>query len=136
VEWTRFPPLGKRGFDGAGVDAEYMLADPLQHLQHGNREVFLALQIEDREAVDCVEDIARVEGVDLLFIGPADLTISYGVAFDFDHGNVQRAIDRVAAAARTLGNGGEQLQEHLSPPKGHWVAGHAWLLAAATSFPR
>src|SRR5262245_47722666 len=103
VEWTRFAPLGRRGFDGAGVDADYMLADPMQHLQHGNREVFLALQIEDREAVDCVEGIASVEGVDLLFIGPADLTISYGVLFDFDHSYVQRAIDRVAAAAANAG---------------------------------
>ena len=103
VEWTRFPPLGRRGFDGAGVDADYMLADPMQYLQHGNQEVFLALQIEDREAVDCVEDIAATEGVDLLFIGPADLTISYGVPFDFNHSSVQRAIDRIAAAAEKAG---------------------------------
>jgi len=131
VEWVRFPPLGKRGFDGAGVDADYMLADPLEHLQHGNREVFLALQIEDREAVDCVEDIAGVEGVDLLFIGPADSTISYGVPFDFDHSHVQRAIDRVAVAASNAGNGGEQLQEHLNPPKRHWIVARAWLPVAA-----
>jgi 4-hydroxy-2-oxoheptanedioate aldolase len=103
VEWSRFPPIGRRGFDGAGVDADYMLADPSAHLRHGNDETFLALQIEDREAVECVEEIAALPGVDLLFVGPADLTISYDVPFQFDHPSVQRAIDRVAAAAAKTG---------------------------------
>jgi 4-hydroxy-2-oxoheptanedioate aldolase len=103
VEWTRFPPVGRRGFDGSGADADYMLADPLQHLEHANREVFLVLQIEDVEAVDCVEQIVATSGVDLLFVGPGDLTISYGVPMQFEHPKVQRAIDRVAAAASKAG---------------------------------
>ncbi|MEW5978747.1 MAG: aldolase/citrate lyase family protein [Acidobacteriota bacterium] len=103
VEWSRFPPIGRRGFDGAGVDADYMLADPIEHMRNGNEETFLALQIEDREAVECVEEIAALDGVDLLFVGPADLTLSYGVPFQFEHIRVQRAIDRVAAAAAKAG---------------------------------
>ncbi len=103
VDWVRFPPLGKRGFDGAGADADYMLADPLEHLRHGNEEVFLTLQIEDREAVDQVEEIVAVEGVDMLFVGPADLTISYGVPMQTGHPSVQKAIDRVAAACAKHG---------------------------------
>ena len=103
AEWSRFPPLGKRGFDGAGVDADYMLADPLEHLKHGNQEVFLMLQIEDREAVECVDEIAAVEGVDLLFVGPGDLSISYGVAMKTDHPHIERAIDRVANACAKTG---------------------------------
>jgi 4-hydroxy-2-oxoheptanedioate aldolase len=103
VEWSRFPPIGRRGFDGAGVDADYMLADPLAHMRYGNEETFLALQIEDREAVECVEEIAALPGVDLLFIGPADLTISYGVPFQFGHPTIEKAIDRVAAAAAKSG---------------------------------
>jgi 4-hydroxy-2-oxoheptanedioate aldolase len=103
VEWVRFPPLGKRGFDGAGADADFMLAPPLDHLKQANTEVFLVLQIEDREAIDCVEAIAAVEGVDLLFVGPADLSLSYGVPFQFDHPKVQRAIDCVAVASAKAG---------------------------------
>lgn len=103
VEWCRFPPLGKRGFDGAGVDADYMLADPSEYLKFGNEETFLVLQIEDREAVDCVEEMAAVEGVDLLFVGPADLSISYGAPFQFGHANFQKALDRVAAATAKAG---------------------------------
>jgi len=103
VEWTRYPPLGRRGFDGAGVDADYMLTDPVEHLKHGNQEVFLMLQIEDREAVDCADEIAALEGVDLLFVGPGDLSISYGVTMQTDHLLVQNAIDKVANACAKAG---------------------------------
>jgi 4-hydroxy-2-oxoheptanedioate aldolase len=103
VEWTRFPPLGKRGFDGAGADGDYGLTDPLQFLKDQNEETFLVLQIEDRESVECVDEIAAVEGVDLLFVGPADLSISYGVPLQREHALVQRAMDRVANAAAKAG---------------------------------
>jgi len=63
----------------------------------------LVLQIEDRDAVESVEQIAAVEGVDALFVGPGDLTISFGVPFQFAHADVQKAIDRVANAAAKAG---------------------------------
>jgi 4-hydroxy-2-oxoheptanedioate aldolase len=103
VEWTKSPPLGKRGFDGAGADADYLFADPLEYMKHANEEIFLVLQIEDKEAVEKVEEIAAVEGVDLLFVGPGDLSISYGVPLQGQHPLVQKAIDRVAAAAAKYG---------------------------------
>jgi len=103
VEWCRFPPLGKRGLDGAGADADYGLAPILEHIAHANRETLLALQIEDREAVECVDEIAAVPGVDLLFVGPGDLSMSYGVPMHLDHDLLQTAIRRVAAAAADAG---------------------------------
>jgi 4-hydroxy-2-oxoheptanedioate aldolase len=103
VEWVRFPPLGKRGLDGAGSDADYGLADIHEYLRHANEEVFLALQVEDREAVESIEEIAAVDGFDLLFVGPGDLSLSYGVAMDFNHPVLVKAIERVARAARDNG---------------------------------
>jgi 4-hydroxy-2-oxoheptanedioate aldolase len=103
VEYVRFPPLGRRGFDGAGADADFGLADPVEHLRHANDEVFLVLQIEDREAVEAIDDIAAVPGYDLLFIGPGDLTISYGVPMQFNHPLIECAYDRVAEAAARHG---------------------------------
>ncbi len=102
VEWTKFPPLGNRGFDGAGADGDYALADPVPYLKERNEETFLVVQIEDRHAVENAEAIAAVEGVDLLFVGPADLSIDYGVPMQREHPLVQNALDKVAeAAART-----------------------------------
>jgi 4-hydroxy-2-oxoheptanedioate aldolase len=103
VDWTRFPPLGKRGFDGAGADGDYTPADPTEYLRERNEETFLVVQIEDREAVDCVDEITAVDGVDLLFVGPADLSISYGVPMQREHPLVQRAMDKVANAAAKHG---------------------------------
>jgi len=103
VDWTRFPPQGKRGFDNAGADANFSLANSLDFLQERNRETFLVVQIEDREAVDCVDAIAAVEGVDLLFVGPADLSMSYGVPLQRQHPLIQGALDKVANAAAKNG---------------------------------
>jgi 4-hydroxy-2-oxoheptanedioate aldolase len=103
VEWCKFPPQGKRGFDGAGSDADYSAAKPLEHINHANRETFVAVQIEDAEAVECIDEIAAVEGVDLLFIGPGDLSISYGVPMEVNHPKMQRAFERAAAATLKAG---------------------------------
>lgn len=103
VEWTRFPPLGKRGFDGAGADADFGLSNPLDYIRHANAETFLVLQIEDREGVEAVESVVLVEGVDGLFVGPADLSISYGVPLQRDHAYVQAAIEKVANACAKAG---------------------------------
>ena len=103
AEWVRFPPLGRRGFDGAGADTDYLLADTFEYLKHANTETFLALQIEDREAVECVDEIAAVEGVDLLFVGPGDLSLSYGIPFQSGHATMRAAIARVANAAAKHG---------------------------------
>jgi 2-keto-3-deoxy-L-rhamnonate aldolase RhmA len=103
VDWTRFPPQGKRGFDNAGADSDYALSDSLEYLREQNKETFLVLQIEDREAVECVDEIAAVDGVDLLFVGPADLTISYGIPMQREHPVIQQAMDKVANAVTKAG---------------------------------
>ena len=103
VEWCRFAPEGKRGIDGSGVDADCGLTPPLEYMQHANRETFLALQVEDREALDEIDEIAAVPGFDILFIGPGDLSISLGVPMQTDHPVMQAAIDRVAEAAARHG---------------------------------
>lgn len=103
VEWVRFPPVGKRGFDGAGADADYGLASPIAYIRHANEQVFLALQIEDREAVDQIDEIAAVDGFDILFIGPGDLSLSYGAPMEFAHPSLLEAMDRVNRAARRYG---------------------------------
>ena len=103
AEWMRYPPQGRRGFDNAGVDADFTFADPVEYMKHVNQETFLVLQVEDREAVDCIDEIMAIEGVDVIFIGPADLTISYGVPMQREHPTVQRAMDKVANAVAKAG---------------------------------
>jgi 4-hydroxy-2-oxoheptanedioate aldolase len=73
VEATKFPPIGDRGLDNAGLDADFLLHDADDYTAWANRETFLAVQIETPEAVANAEAIAATEGVDLLFVGPGDL---------------------------------------------------------------
>jgi 2-keto-3-deoxy-L-rhamnonate aldolase RhmA len=55
------------------------------------------------DRVECIEEIAAVPGFDILFIGPGDLTLSYGVPLEFNHPMIEAAVDRIAAAAAKYG---------------------------------
>jgi 2-keto-3-deoxy-L-rhamnonate aldolase RhmA len=73
VQSIKFPPIGDRGIDAAGLDSDFQLAGGPEYTGQANRETFLAVQIETPQAVQNVGEIAAVEGIDVLFLGPADL---------------------------------------------------------------
>jgi len=73
VDAVKFPPIGDRGIDNAGLDADFHLHDADEYVAWANRETFLCVQIETPEGVRNVDDIATVEGVDMIFVGPGDL---------------------------------------------------------------
>ncbi len=70
---VKFPPLGDRGLDGAGLDANYYLDEVEQYVRDANQETFLVVQIETQEAVENADAIASIKGVDGMFVGPGDL---------------------------------------------------------------
>ena len=70
---VKFPPLGDRGLDAAGLDSNFMLGSLEEYVDAANRETFLVVQIETPEAVANVDQIAAVPGVDGMFVGPGDL---------------------------------------------------------------
>jgi 4-hydroxy-2-oxoheptanedioate aldolase len=72
---VKFPPIGERGVDNAGLDADYGIHDAATYIAWANRETFLAVQIETPLAVRNAEAIAAIEGIDLLFVGPGDLEL-------------------------------------------------------------
>lgn len=98
VQAVKYPPLGDRGFGGAGLDADYIL-DAFKpgstYIQDANRETFICVQIETPEAVMNAEEISAVSGIDMLFIGPADL----GLRLSNDM-TMEKAVDRVSKAAQ------------------------------------
>jgi 4-hydroxy-2-oxoheptanedioate aldolase len=103
VHYSRFHPLGMRGIDGVEAAADYGLAPTGEYMAHVNRETFVCVQIEDREAVEDVDAIAAVEGIDILFVGPSDLSQSYGIPLQTQAPEMRAAIDRVAEAAARHG---------------------------------
>ncbi len=68
-----------------------------------NDNVCVVVQIESRTAVDAIDEILAVEGVDGVFVGPSDLAASYGHLGNFNHPAVQQAIARVFERAQAAG---------------------------------
>jgi 2-keto-3-deoxy-L-rhamnonate aldolase RhmA len=101
VRWAKFHPQGLRGVNGSGVDGRYGSLPMLEYFRRANDDTFVAIQIEHADAVEEVEQIARLPGVDVLFIGPADLAQSMGIPGEWEHPKLWQAIERVAQAART-----------------------------------
>jgi 4-hydroxy-2-oxoheptanedioate aldolase len=98
VSAVKFPPLGDRGIDAAGLDVLFTLADPISYTTEANDETFLVVQIETPEAVENVEAIAATKGLAGMFIGPGDLSLRINKT-DTDL-TMEAAIEKVAAAAK------------------------------------
>lgn len=103
VRWAKFAPMGTRGFDGAGADVPYCSMPMNEYVARANDETVIIVQIEDPQALEAVDRIAAVPGVDILMFGPADFSILSGVPGQFDHPKVQGAIERIAKAAAKHG---------------------------------
>jgi 2-dehydro-3-deoxyglucarate aldolase/4-hydroxy-2-oxoheptanedioate aldolase len=103
VRWAKFRPRGNRGINTGGRDAHYTHKTPAQFAADTNREQFVAIQIESVAAVADADAIAAIDGVDLLFVGPADLSLSLGIVGQFHDARLWDAIAAVAAACKNHG---------------------------------
>ena len=103
VKWVKFPPRGIRGLNGSNRDGDFGAIPFPEYVEKCNRETFVAIQIENVEGLENVEAIARVPDVDLLFIGPADLSSSLGITGQFDHPRLRSAMDHIADVCDAAG---------------------------------
>jgi 2-dehydro-3-deoxyglucarate aldolase/4-hydroxy-2-oxoheptanedioate aldolase len=103
VRWAKFAPRGRRGLNPLGFDGRYGSVPLAEFAERANRDTFIAIQIETAQAVEEADAIAAIDGVDLLFVGPSDLSQAVGVIGDFTGDASIEAVDRVAAACRAHG---------------------------------
>lgn len=101
VRWAKYPPLGERGVGVARAHG-YGL-DMAGYLGRANEDTAVIIQIEHIDAVTHIDEIAQVEGIDALFIGPYDLSASLGKMGQVDDPEVQAAVERVTSAGRQAG---------------------------------
>ena len=92
-----------RGLFLANYEAGYGTANAAQHIERANRDRWLCVQIETLEAVEHADEIAAVEGVDSLFVGPSDLSSALGVPGQAMHPKCIAALERVASAVKKAG---------------------------------
>lgn len=102
VDDCRYPPIGKRGY-GPRVPSNYGRNGGQRYLKRANESVFVSVQIETAEALEAVEEIASIYGLDSLVIGPMDLSAALGLPSDVEHPKVVAAMERIIAAARANG---------------------------------
>ena len=103
VRHAKFAPVGARGFYSVSRALRYGLVDNVPAEQQKlNGELSLLAQIETREALACVEELAAIPDVDI-FVRPADLAASLGVPGETSHPMMLEAIATIVATARRHG---------------------------------
>jgi 4-hydroxy-2-oxoheptanedioate aldolase len=105
VSFAKFPPVGERSWGPHRATTLAGIADQKAYLREANDLTVTFAMIETRTALDNCEAIAATPGIDGLFLGPADLSIalSNGANVDPMAAEVDREIDRIAAAAKKSG---------------------------------
>ncbi len=103
VQAMKFPPLGRRGYDGIHAEADFGRLPASEYLAQANGGNFLVVQIEEPDVVPHVDDIAAMPGVDVLFVGPADLTLGLGKFGRTDDPEVRGILQQVADACQRHG---------------------------------
>jgi 4-hydroxy-2-oxoheptanedioate aldolase len=101
VAATRYPPAGIRGVTGSGRAARY--GRVTDYLKKAGDEICVLVQVETRTALDQLEAIAAVPGVDGVFIGPSDLAASLGHIGNPAHPEVQAALEDAVRRLKTVG---------------------------------
>ena len=103
VQAVRYPPLGDRGVAGGSRAAMYGSISLAEHVASSNEQVMLTVMVEDMEAVNDIEGIASVDGIDLISVGPSDLSRALGVLGEANHPLVRSTVEKVAAAIKKVG---------------------------------
>jgi 2-dehydro-3-deoxyglucarate aldolase/4-hydroxy-2-oxoheptanedioate aldolase len=95
LSWLRFPPLGIRGYGINPTMVDYEALGMAQVIEHQNRETLAVVQFETVRAVECADELLSLKGVDVVMIGPADLSISLGIPGQFENPLLIRTVDKV-----------------------------------------
>jgi len=105
VRFSRYPPQGERGAGGLLPHFSFGTVSHIEYLREANDRILVAIQIETAQAVENVESILDVPGIDMVFVGPFDLHLSLGLppALWSDQPAFQTAVQKVKAACQRRG---------------------------------
>lgn len=103
VHAARFPPVGHRSISGPNVLTGFHSRPAAELAAEMERRTVVAVMVETPEAVDAAEEIAAVAGVDMILLGPSDLTAEMGIHGEYENERFHRAVRTVAAACKEHG---------------------------------
>jgi 2-keto-3-deoxy-L-rhamnonate aldolase RhmA len=102
VQWCKYPPDGKRS--SAGMRGEWgKFENYREYMDAVNREVLVIPMIETVESLKNIDEILSVPGIDVLLVGPSDLSINLGIALDYLNPKYGEALDKIANACKKAG---------------------------------
>lgn len=103
VYYTKFHPIGRRPLDGGNADGKFCLVEPLEYMKTANEERFVVVQIEDPEPLAELDEICALDGIDMIFFGPADFSQGIGAPCQFSDSRIAEARKLVAETAHKYG---------------------------------
>jgi len=103
VSAAKFSPLGARGSNPYVRAAKYSAMNKLTYFKNANDAITVIIQVEGKEGVDNLTEILSVPGIDVLFIGPYDLSASLGVPGQVDHPLLLDEMKKIMALAKQAG---------------------------------
>ena len=99
----KFPPLGKRSVPGSMPQLGYAAYSQEDCCRLLNESTLIVVMLETEEAIEAADEIAAIDGIDVLLIGTSDLSADMGIHGLFDHPRIRAAYERVIAACRKHG---------------------------------
>ncbi|MBN2210010.1 MAG: hypothetical protein JW709_01325 [Sedimentisphaerales bacterium] len=104
VEATKYQPMGRRGVHMLRPHTRFNPpGDKLEYFEQANRNLMTVIQIETRQAVEIIDEIASTNGVDMLYVGPDDLSVELGCPGDSQHYEMKKIIAKVGESCRRHG---------------------------------
>ena len=103
VYYTKFYPVGRRPLDGGNADGKFGLIDSHVYMKHANKERFVVVQIEDPEPLAELEQICALDGIDMIFFGPADFSQGISAPCCWDDPRIAQCRKLVADTAKKHG---------------------------------
>lgn len=100
IRHAKYPTTGNRGAALRRPHNMYAKVNAAEYLKQANENTFIAVQAETTQAIENIDEIAAVEGVDCIFVGPFDLSISLGIPGQINHEVEVNAIEKIAAACK------------------------------------
>jgi len=100
IRHAKYPNMGNRGAALRRPHNLYAKVNASDYLKQANENTFIAVQAETTKALENIDEIAAVEGVDCIFVGPFDLSISLGIPGQINHPVEVKAIEKIAAACK------------------------------------
>ena len=121
IETTKYYPLGLRGMSPASGHSDYLkVEDTLAFMKQANEQTFIMAQVESETAVNNIDQILSVQGIDAVFIGPFDLSQTLKIPGQINHPKMQECIEKVIDACRRH-NVTSAMQVYNAESAANWI---------------